>query len=131
MKITAKLVVRVLLGLFLVVFGINKFLLFMPAMDMPEPASAFFGSIINTGYLFQFVGLVEVLAGLALLLNRFVPLALIIVAPVLVNILAFHLFLDPKTIIPGLVLTAMSVYLMFQYKPLYDPILSATGHDEA
>ena len=102
----------------------------MPAIDMPDAARDFFGSIMNTGYLFQFVGLVEVLAGVALLLNRFVPLALIIVAPVLVNILAFHLFLDPKTIIPGLVLTAMSVYLMFQYKQLYDPILRASGHDD-
>lgn len=131
MKITTKLVVRILLGLFLVIFGVNKFLLFMPPMDMPDAAREFFGSLINTGYLLQFVGVVETLAGVALLLNRFVPLALLLVAPVLVNILTFHLFLDPKTIIPGLVLTAMSVYLMFQYKPLYDPLLRATGHDDA
>jgi putative oxidoreductase len=88
MKIAA-LVSRLLLGLVFVVFGLNGFLQFI---HMPPPtgvAAQFFGAIFASRYYVVIFGL-QVIGGLLLLLNRFVPLALVLLAPVIVNIFFFH-----------------------------------------
>jgi hypothetical protein len=63
------------------------------------------------------------LVGVLLLSNRFVPLALALIAPVLVNIVAFHAFLAPKAILPGAVLFALGVYLAWTYRAAYRTML--------
>lgn len=86
---------RILLGLMFVVFGLNGFLNFIP---MPPPSGAagqFFGAMFATHYIVP-VFLLEVIAGALLLANRFVPLALAILAPLLVNIALFHAFMAPQ-----------------------------------
>ena len=88
-------VARVLLGLIFAVFGLNGFLHFIPTPPMSGPAGAFGSAMFATGYLFQLLKSVEVIAGFLLLSNRFVPLALALLAPVVVNIVAFHTFLAP------------------------------------
>ena len=93
MKI-ASLIARVLLGLIFLVFGLNGFLHFIP---MPPPtgvAGQFFGSIFASHYWMVIFG-VQTIGGLLLLLNRFVPLALVILGPVIVNIFFFHAFMAP------------------------------------
>ena len=88
MKIAA-LIARLLLGLTFVVFGLNGFLHFIP---MPPPtgvAAQFFGAIFASRYWVVIFGL-QIVGGLLLLLNRFVPLALVLLAPVIVNIFFFH-----------------------------------------
>ena len=88
MKIAA-LISRLLLGLIFVVFGLNGFLQFI---HMPPPtgvAAQFFGAIFASRYYVVIFGL-QVIGGLLLLLNRFVPLALVLLAPVIVNIFFFH-----------------------------------------
>jgi putative oxidoreductase len=88
MKIAA-LLARLLLGLTFVVFGLNGFLHFIP---MPPPtgvAAQFFGAIFASRYWVVIFGL-QIVGGLLLLLNRFVPLALVLLAPVIVNIFFFH-----------------------------------------
>jgi len=93
MKI-ASLIARILLGLIFLVFGLNGFLHFIP---MPPPtgvAGQFFGSIFVSHYWVVIFG-VQVLGGLLLLFNRFVPFALVILGPVIVNIFFFHALMAP------------------------------------
>jgi putative oxidoreductase len=96
MKI-ASLVARLLLGIIFLVFGLNGFLQFIP---MPPPtgvAAQFFGAIFASHY-YIVIFAVQVLGGLLLLVNRFVPLALVILGPVIVNIFFFHTLMAPAGI---------------------------------
>src|SRR5438132_7666163 len=87
---------RILLGLVFFVFGLNGFLHFIPQPPMEGPPAQFIGAMLATGYLFPLLKTTEVLGGLLLLSGRLVPLALTVLAPVVVNIVAFHLFLAPS-----------------------------------
>jgi putative oxidoreductase len=93
MKI-ASLIARILLGLIFLIFGLNGFLHFIP---MPPPtgiAGEFFGSIFASHYWVVIFG-VQVIGGVLLLLNRFVPLALVSLGPLIVNIFFFHALMAP------------------------------------
>jgi putative oxidoreductase len=105
MKI-ATLIARILLGLLFLVFGLNGFLHFIP---MPPPtglAAQYMGALYVSHYL-VFIFLVQVVGGALLLANRFVPLALILLGPVLVNILLFHSFMAPAGLPLALVTTVL------------------------
>lgn len=84
----------------------------------------FMSALVGSGYLMAMVGLVEVVVGVMLLANKYVPLALLLLAPISVNIVAFHAFLDPANILPGLVVAAANLVLMFAYKPYYNGALA-------
>lgn len=118
---------RLLLGLAFFVFGLNGFLNFIPAPSEPIPpgAAAFGGALAATGYMFPLVKGTEVLAGALLLANRFVPLALALLAPVLVNIVLFHGFLAPSGSGPGVALLALELYLAWSYRGAFRPMLAA------
>src|SRR3954467_15524342 len=97
---------RIALGAGFFTFGLNGFLHFIPMPPPPPAAGSFLGAMIATGYLLPLVKGTEVVSSLLLLGNRYVPLALALLAPVLVNIVAFHLFLAPAGIALPLVLLA-------------------------
>ena len=119
-------VARTLLGLMFFVFGLNGFLHFIPQNGTPpEGAAAFVGALLKAGYMLPLIKAVEVLAGLALLTNRFVPLALALLAPIIVNIVAFHAFLAPAGIGLTVVILAIEVYLAWSYRDVFRPMLSA------
>src|SRR5438876_4799249 len=120
-------IARVLMGLGFTVFGLNGFLNFIPqpSKPMPEGAVAFAGAMMKTGYLFQMVTGTQLLVGVLLLLNLFVPLALVLIMPVLVNIIAFHVFLEPAGIGPGAFLLALELYLAWRYRKAYLPMLAS------
>ena len=126
-KVTSKLptVGRVFLGLVFFVFGLNGFLHFLPQPPPPAPAANLVGAMIASGYLLALVKGTEVLAGLLLLANRFVPLALTVLAPVLVNIVAFHAFLAPSGLPLVIVLVAVEVALAWAYRASFAPMLRA------
>ena len=89
------LIARWLLGLIFIVFGLNGFLHFIP---MPEPtpeSGAFFYALLKTGYFLPVLKLTEIISGVLLVLGRFVPLALTLLAPVIVQIFLFHILLIP------------------------------------
>ena len=91
---TASLTARLLLGMIFLGFGLNGFLHFIP---MPPPtglAAQFFGAIFASG-LWVPIFLLQIIPAVLLLINRYVPLALTILGPVVVNILLFHLFMAP------------------------------------
>ncbi len=116
---------RVLLGLGFFVFGLNGFLHFIPQPPEPAPAMAFLGGLAGAGYFFPLLKGTEVLVGVALLANRFVPLALTVLAPVLINILAFHAFLAPAGLAVPIVLVALEIYLAWSYREVFRPMLAA------
>jgi putative oxidoreductase len=87
------LIARLLLGLIFVVFGLNPFLHFLPAILPPGLAGEFLNVLIQSHYVL-FIGAVQVAGGALLLANRYVPLALTLLGPVVVNILLYHLCLS-------------------------------------
>ena len=121
-------IARVLLGLMFFVFGLNGFLFFIPQPppdQMPAALVEFSTAMMKTGFLFQLVKGTEVVMGLLLLLNRFVPLALVILAPVIVNIVAVHVFLAPSGTIMAVVILALELYLAWAYRSAFRPLLAA------
>jgi putative oxidoreductase len=96
MKIVT-LIVRLLLGLAFVVFGLNGFLNFLNMGPVPTGlAGQFIGALFLSHYYWAIAAL-QILGGALLLVNRFVPLALVLLGPVIVNILLYHVFLNPAS----------------------------------
>lgn len=117
--------VRILFGLLFLVFGLNGFLHFMKLPSMPKDAGAFLGALAATKYMFPFIKGTEVVTGLMLISGRFVPLALVILAPVLLNIFAFHLFLDFGGIGVTMVFVVMELFLLWSYRAYFRGIFTA------
>lgn len=115
---------RIVLGLLLVASGVSFFFVAPPA-DLPAPIKEFMTAMMNTGYFLYFVKFTEIAVGLALLANRFVPLALVILAPVSLNIIAFHLFLQPAGIVPGLIVAVINLTLGIAHIEKFKPMLQA------
>jgi uncharacterized membrane protein YphA (DoxX/SURF4 family) len=120
-------IARVLLGLVFSVFGLNGFLNFLPHPPEPPAALAFLGALAATGYMLPLIKATELVAGALLLSGRFVPLALALIAPVIVNIVAFHLFLAPGGLAVAAVLLALELYLAFTHRAAFRGLLSASA----
>ncbi|MDG2448895.1 MAG: hypothetical protein P8M34_04635, partial [Saprospiraceae bacterium] len=118
----AKFIISILLGLLLVIFGLNKFLQFMPLPPLPEAAAEFMGALIKSGYIMVIVAIVEIICGLLLLLNKYQSLALIVIFPVLLNAFLFHLFLDIGGIGGAVIAITMNIFLLIQNKEVYNQI---------
>lgn len=120
----APVAVRLFLGLAFTVFGLNGFLGFLPMPQPPEAAGAFLGALAGTGYMFPLIKGTEVISGLLLLSNRFVPLALALLAPVTVNIVLYHAVLAPGLALP-LMLIGGQLFLAYVYRDVYRPMLQS------
>jgi hypothetical protein len=119
-------VARYLLGTLLLLFGLNGFLGFIPPPPeppLPSDGGVLMEALVGTPYLWALIKGVEVLVGVLLLANRFVPLALVLFAPGAVNILLYHLFLDPATVAVGLVVFVLEVGLLVAYRRQYAVLL--------
>lgn len=103
MKI-ASTIARYILGLMFTVFGLNGFLHFLPMMPMPPLAGQFIGVLVASHYTVP-VFLIQLACGILFLINRYVPLALTLIGPVIVNVLIFHVSMNPSGIVPGLIAT--------------------------
>jgi len=125
----AKTAVRLLLGAIFAVFGLNGFLHFIPQPPPSGLAAVFIGGLGGSGYFFPLLKGTEVIVGLLLLSNRFVPLALTVLAPVVVNIVAFHAFLAPSGIALPLVIVALGVYLAYTERAVFAPLLQARSNE--
>lgn len=116
------LVARILLGAMFVFSGLNGFFQFAPMPPMPPAAGALLGAFGAAGYLFPLIKGTEVIVGLLLLSGRFVPLALTILAPVMLNIVLFHAILAPAGVAIPLVLMAAHIYLAWTYRDAFAPL---------
>jgi putative oxidoreductase len=124
MKITS-IIARYLLGLIFTVFGLNGFLNFIHQPPPTNPLTIQFLVSVSQSHFATFFFAVQVLGGLLLLSGFFVPLALILLAAELYNILAFHLTLAPATIAPALVASVLWVLIFLQYRESFKGIFSA------
>jgi len=120
MKIAA-LIARLLLGLIFVVFGLNPFLRFIPATLPPGLAGDFLNVLIQSHYVL-FIGAVQVAGGALLLLNRYVPLALTLLGPVIVNILLYHLCLAPAGAVLAILVTILWGFLFTRNRQYFSSL---------
>lgn len=118
-------VARILLGLMFLFFGLNGFLNFIPPpKDLPADMVTVSTALMKAGYMTVVSG-VEILVGLLFLANRFVPLALALLAPIVVGIIVFHTTLAPSSIGPGIVVLVLELYLAWAYRKAFRPMLAA------
>lgn len=108
-------ILRIVLGAMLIVFGLNKFIGFLPDFEFANPEAGIFFGALASSYVLKTVGLVEVIVGLLLVINKAVPFALVLMAPISVNIILFHATLDPANIGPGAFVFLVNSFLIFKY----------------
>ncbi|OAD90451.1 DoxX protein [Aequorivita soesokkakensis] len=124
MNSTFTKILRIILGLGLLFFGLSKLLNFnfMPMHIYTGDAAIFIDSLSNTGYILKVVGTFEVLIGLLLVINKWVSFALILLAPISVNIFLFHLFMDTPGLILAMVVIVLNAILIYKHWKVYRPL---------
>ena len=122
MKI-ASLIARLLLGALMVFAGANHLFNFLPKQPMPPGvAGQFLAAMIATGYMY-IVGVCEVVPGLLLLVNRFVPLALAVLGPVIVNIFIVNLLMAPKALPVAILVIILWILAAYRARTAFLPLL--------
>lgn len=118
---------RYLLGLMFTVFGANGFLHFIPQPPPTNPVAIQFFTAVTLSHFFVGMYAVQVVCGVLLLVNRFVPLALTFLAGVIYNILMYHLTMDPKGLPPGTLAAILWVLVFLAYRANFRGLLSANA----
>lgn len=128
MKI-ATIICRILLGLAFVVFGANILHPFLPMPPMPEDSlPGKFMAVMWPTHWMQMVGAFQLIGGLCVLSGRLTPIGLVLLGPVLVNVLAFHVFLTGgHDMINGLVFSGLEVFLIYAYRSYFAPIFTLSA----
>lgn len=120
----SKTVLRIIFSIFLLFFGLNGLLQFAPMPEVGPEAGAFFGALASTKIFFPIIGIVEIVTGALLLLNRAVPLALVIIFPILLCAVLFHISLNPEGLLFALVGFVLNSILLFLFKEKYATLLN-------
>ena len=117
------IIARVFLGLIFVVFGSNAFLRFLPMPPLPQGVTGeYLHAFFASGYVYV-IGGFQVIGGLLLLMGRFVPLGLTILAAIIVNIWTFHLLMAPAGLPPAIVVAILELFLIWSYRDRFAGIL--------
>jgi uncharacterized membrane protein YphA (DoxX/SURF4 family) len=116
---------RLLLGLIFTVFGAAGLFHLMPDQPLPEGIAGTYVQALGGTYLFTLVKLTEVVAGLMLLSNRLVPLGAVLLAPVVVNILAFHALVVKSGVGLPITIVALLGVLAWQHRDAYRPLFAS------
>ncbi len=124
MNSTFTKILRIILGLGLLFFGLSKLINFnfMPTHIYTGDAAIFIDSLSNSGYILKVVGTFEIFIGLLLLFNKWVSFALLLLAPITLNILLFHLFMDTPGLILALVVLVLNTILIYKHWKVYRPL---------
>ena len=122
MKMATAILQRVL-GFIFLAFGLNGFVQFIPPMPMPNPAMEMFVGLAATHYMLPLLFITQAVSGALLLVGLFVPLALTLLAPIVLNILLFHLFLAPAGLPVAIIVVALEVYLAWAYRDSFELML--------
>ena len=112
---------RVLLGLMFIFFGLNGFLNFLPAPPLTGLPGAFLGALMTSHYVYL-VCAVQVLGGLSLLVNQFLPLGLALLAPVIANIITYHLTMQRSGPQLAILATILWVFLAWKFRVYFAPL---------
>jgi len=116
---TVTLILRLLLGLVFTVFGLNGFLHFIPNMPMPPAAGSFLGAFAATGYMLPLLFAGQLIGGVLLLIGFAVPFALTLLAPIIVNIFFFHVYLAPGGLPIAIVVCLIELFLAWSYRSAF------------
>ena len=115
--------ISLIFGIILVILGVMAFMN-LPLPDFyPPKALAFLQALGDTGYMSYVTGIIQILVGLMFITRRYVALGAVILMPISFNIVIFHLFLDLKTIIPGLIIFALNVFILYTEHDKYKSLL--------
>ncbi len=121
----ASLIARYLLGIIFLVFGFNGFLHFLPMGPMPPgTATQFLGALVASHYA-AVIFLIQLLAAVLFLLNRYVPLALVLIAPVIFNIFFFHALMAPAGLPLALLVVILWMLVAWRFRSAFTGILQA------
>ena len=120
------LIARILLGLMFCIFGLNGFLNFLHGPMPGGMAGTFLGVLIQSHYVY-FVSGIQLIAGILLLINRYVPLALVLLAAVIANILVFHLTMQLSGIPPGIFAAILWLIVASRYRASFAPLFVANA----
>jgi putative oxidoreductase len=128
MKIAA-IIVRVLMGLGFIVFGLN---ILHPFLPQPPPVEgslpAQFFTVMATSQWMKLIGFFQLLGGTLVLIGRTAPMGLMILGPILVNILAYHIFLDKgQDMAPGFVFTFFELFLIYAYRNHFRSVFTTSA----
>src|SRR5260221_11251342 len=116
------LIARILLGLVFLVFGLNGFLNFLNTGPAPTGlAGQFVGALVLSHY-FWVVAALQIAGGALLLVNRFVPLGLVLLGPVIVNIILYHVLLNPTGIALAIVVTFLWLIVFYSHRQYFSGI---------
>ncbi|MDX6532111.1 MAG: putative oxidoreductase [Blastocatellia bacterium] len=116
------MIARLLLGLIFVVFGLNGFLNFLSMGPMPSGLAGQFVGALALSHYFWVVAALQIAGGALLLVNRFVPLGLVLLGPVIVNIILYHVFLNPTGIAPAIVATILWLIVFYERRQYFSGI---------
>jgi len=126
MKIIAT-IARIILGCMFVVFGLNIFLQFLHMPPPPSgPAGDFVKALFVSHYVYA-VGALQVVGGALCLAGRFVPLGLTLLGPVIVNILLFHILLDPAGLPMAIVVSALALIVLWHHRAAFAGLVKSSG----
>jgi hypothetical protein len=118
-------IARYILGVGFLIFGLNGFLNFIPApKDLPPDMITVATGLMKGGYM-NVVSAAEIIVAVLLLINRFVPLALALLAPIIVGIITFHIAVQPAGIGPGIFVALLELFLAWSYRRAFCPMLAA------
>jgi len=125
MKITV-LISRILLGAIYLIFGLDYFLHFIPYQPLHTGAAQTFKSgLVAAGYFYPMLKLIQIVAGLSLLINRYAPFAAVVVFPISLNVLLFHTLLAPSGWLMGVTLIVPNLLLGWGYRKYYRGMFTA------
>jgi putative oxidoreductase len=116
---------RYLLGIFFTVFGANGIVPFLPQPPVPSGLAGQFHVALAASHYFAVVYFLQLLVGVLLLVGRYVPFALALLAAILTNILVFHMTIAPAGIAPGLVASILWILTFIGYRSAFAPLLRA------
>jgi putative oxidoreductase len=118
-------VIRYLFGAGMTLFGLANLFQFLPLHSFPGNAGALMEAFADSGYILPTVGFTQLVLGIALISNRFIPLALLFFAPVVVNVVLFHVFMDMASIAMALPVVAATTYLFMYNKSAFINLLKS------
>ncbi|MGB0525464.1 MAG: DoxX family protein [Flammeovirgaceae bacterium] len=124
MKATVYKTIQILLALFMVVIGLNKFLIFTEIPNPSGDGGELMQIYITSGFL-KLIGVLEILGGIGLLLNKFVPIALTLITAIMFNATVFHVLHDPSGVGPAAICLLLCLVLVFANKERRSQYLSA------
>jgi uncharacterized membrane protein YphA (DoxX/SURF4 family) len=120
---------HILLGLVFAVFGLGGLFHLFPQPELNQEAAMYMSGLVSTGYFMTLLKVVEAIGGILLLTRRWVPLALVLLAPVVVHIFLFHAFLAPEGLPMAVALVVLEAYLGFVvYRKSFKTVLAAKQH---